>query len=148
MPKKLRKKRTPIERFISYRKLRMTISLAAENPFLLAEDRDFLTRPKHWECVLECGRQEMHTYISTTDLPREPSLAQVLLCVAEQAREFDPEESLEDWAYRINLEPKNQKTIDAHAYLVDQVTRLKTFLGTRGYNRLLYDLCDRQSEPD
>jgi hypothetical protein len=91
---------------------------------------------------------EMHTYISTTDLPGTPSLAQVLLCLAQQAREFDPEESLEDWASRINLEPKDQKTIDAHAHLVDQVTRLKTFFGTRGHNRLLYDLCVRPSEPD
>lgn len=125
--------------FIAANKLSMTSYEVDENPNL--SDSNWIAY--HYKCKIKLNgvRKQMSVYFSQgTAIEREPSLVDVLDCLASDAAGFENARHFEDWAGEYGYDIDSIKARKVYKLIGNQSKKLKDFLGPQRYNQLLWEV--------
>jgi hypothetical protein len=121
--------------FIESAKVKMTAELVDQNPNMF----DMPPGSTHWRCVLRAGRSRMTVYFSQGPaVSREPDVATVLDCLANDASGYDNTGSFEDWADEYGYDIDSRKAERTYRAVEKQALALRRLLGESAYQTLLY----------
>lgn len=119
--------------------VRLGITAVAEpvdrNPNMDNRDMD------HWRVVLRRGRHQLTVYFSKGygHNGAEPTVEEVLDCLASDAASVDNARSFEEWAGDFGFDIDSRKAERIYRACGRQATRLRNFLGEQEeYETLLY----------
>lgn len=95
----------------------------------------------HWTCLLRCGRSRMTIPFSMgSALTREPTVAEVLDCLASDASGIENARSFEDWCGEYGYDVDSRKAEKTFKVCQRQANQLKRFLGDSAYATLLWEV--------
>lgn len=86
--------RLTLQQFITSSAITMTAEWADSNPHM----DDMPRGSSHWKCILKCGRRQMTVPFSQGPaVAQEPTIEDVLSCLALDAAGYEIAQSFEDW---------------------------------------------------
>jgi hypothetical protein len=95
----------------------------------------------HWRCVIRCGSESMSLVFSkgSGHHGAEPTLEEVLDCLASDAAGYDNAQSFEDWAGELGYDTDSRKAERTYKAIAKQAESLKRVLSEELYKALLWD---------
>lgn len=125
-----------IDEIITTSGITMTATQWHENPHI-----DDNQKMDHWRCILRHGRRRMTVYFSKGigHKGTEPTIAEVLDCLASDASTVDNAQGFEDWASDLGYDPDSRKAERTFKAVQRQSDRLRDFLGDSLYRTLLWE---------
>ena len=97
------------------------------------------TEANHYRCVLRMGKKHYTTYFSMGYAhTSEPTVADVLDCLAMDSEGIDNSDSFEGWASYYGYDTDSRKAEKTYQVCLKQAEKLENFLGTENYKTLLY----------
>ena len=95
----------------------------------------------HWKIVLVGTGREFTTYFSQGSAhTKEPTVADVLDCIASDASCVENYQTFEDFAAGLGYDPDSRKTERTFKTIQKQMHSLKRFLGRELYETLLWNI--------
>jgi hypothetical protein len=92
----------------------------------------------HWKCTLRTKGRRMTLYFSQGSAhTREPETADVLDCLASDARTLESSRSFEEWALDLGYDEDSRKAERTYRAVKKQSARLRKLLGESAYKALL-----------
>lgn len=130
-------KTVTLEQFITEQQLEMSVLPVRRNPHMDVQ------MPRNFDCTITMvGRgnhEPMTVYFSQGSAHKKnPTLAEVLDCLASEASGVDNARSFEDWASEYGYDLDSRKAERAYQICKKQAQELKALLGQDAYNQLLY----------
>lgn len=127
-----------IKQFLRQYPITMRVDWADSNPNMTADDK-WMREARHFRCIMRYHRKQMTVPFSQGCLiEREPTVADVLDCLASDASGIDNARSFDDWASDLGYDPDSRKAEKTFTIIQSQSAKLKAFLGDDGYEALLY----------
>jgi hypothetical protein len=128
---------TTLKSFVVSHGITMTADWADANPNMT----DMPAGSSHWKCVLKCGRRTMTVPFSQGPaISREPSVEDVLDCLASDAAGYENAQSFEDWASEYGYDTDSRKAEKTFKTVQKQANRLRWLLYTDdAFQALLFD---------
>ena len=128
-----------LSRFIESRKLRMDQpEYVDDNPNMNADD-EWKRSATHWKLVIRRGNKQMTAYFSQGSAhTKEPTLADILDCLASDASAIDNARDFEDWCRDFGYDTDSRKAEKTYRVCVRQAEALKRLLGN-DFKTLLYE---------
>ena len=128
-----------LTRFIKSRKVRMDDpKLVDDNPNML-DDGDWKKSATHWRLIIRRGNKQMTTYFSQGSAhTKEPTLSDILDCLASDASSIDNARSFEEWCGELGYDTDSRKAERIYNICVKQMESLNRLLGD-DFKTLLYD---------
>ncbi len=112
--------------FIKENHITMTCKPTDKNPNI---DDDM--NMNHWICIFRRGRRRLTVPFSMgTALEREPTIDDVLDCLASDATTIENNSSFEEWCRELGSNPDSRKEERTYKACVAQSKKLKQFLGS------------------
>lgn len=126
----------PMSEVLQGVKIRMTATWVDHNPHM-----DDSSAMDHWKCKIYCGSQSMTVYFSKGYAHKgaEPTLEEVLDCLASDAAGYENARSFEDWAGDYGYDTDSRKAERTFKTIEKQAASLKRVLGEELYKALLWD---------
>ena len=123
--------------FLEQHHITMTTHSVRENPFM-----DNSQSMNHWKCRLRCGRNSMTVYFSKGygHHGAEPTVREVLDCLASDAGTYDNAKDFEDWCAEFGFDSDSRKAERTWKVIGKQRQSLERLLGPEAFNGLLYDV--------
>ena len=130
-------KTVTLQQFIAEQQLEMSVFPVKRNPHTDVQ------MPRNFECTITMvGRgnhEPMTVYFSQGSAHKKnPTLAEVLDCLASEASGVDNARSFEDWASEYGYDLDSRKAERTYQICKKQAQELKALLGQDAYNQLLY----------
>lgn len=124
-----------LSEFIEQAGVSMTAESTYRNPHM--DDRQDMD---HWRCVLRRGRKSMVVYFSKGigHHGAEPTVEEVLDCMASDASGVENARSFEDWCGEYGYSADSRKAERTYKTIERQAKRLKDVLGNEDYDVLLW----------
>ena len=127
-----------LEQFITGQQLEMSVRPVKRNPHVSGDQL-----PRNFKCTITMvGRgnhEPMTVYFSQGSAHKKnPTLAEVLNCLASEASGVDNARSFEDWASEYGYDTDSRKAERTYQICKKQAQDLKALLGQDAYNQLLY----------
>lgn len=128
-----------LSRFIESRKVRMDPpEYVADNPNMAADD-GWKRSATHWKCTIRRGNKQLTTYFSQGSAhTKEPTLADILDCLASDAAGIDNARDFEDWCAELGYDPDSRKAEKTFKVCEKQAESLKRLFG-EDFKTLLYE---------
>ena len=125
-----------LDTFLTQHRITMTTHSVRENPFM-----DNSQSMNHWKCRLRCGRNSMTVYFSKGYGHRgaEPTLPEVLDCLASDAADYDNASSFDEWCDQYGFDADSRKVEKTWKTIGKQRDNLERLLGPSAYEALLND---------
>lgn len=93
----------------------------------------------HYRVTLKMGRRRLTTYFSQGyGIKDNPTVVDVLYCLAEDAASIENTRSFEEWANNLGYDADSRKAEKIFKVVERQAEALKKFLGDGLYNKLLW----------
>ncbi len=129
---------TTLRQFIASHNVRMTADWADSNPHMSG---GMPNGSSHYKCTLRCGRRQMTVYFSQGPaICREPTVEDVLDCIASDAAGFENAGSFEDWAGDYGYDTDSRSAEKTYRVIETQARKLRQLLYTEdAYKALLFD---------
>ena len=132
--------------FVKLCNISMTCEWSDSNPAMRAStsDDDMLSlmwynRMKHYRCTLKTSRRQMTVYFSMGSArTKEPTVADVLDCLAMDAICIDNTRTFEEWAREYGYDDDSRRVEKSYNVTKRQTNKLRAFLGNPWYEELLY----------
>jgi len=126
-----------VAEFIEGQRVGLRPTPATDNPHMLG-DRKQMT---HWRCVLQVADRRMTVYFSMGSAhgQRQPTVVEVLDCLASDAATYENAEDFENWARELGYSPDSRQAEKTYAIVRKQAEQLSRLLGTEAYKTLLWD---------
>lgn len=125
-----------IEQFITANGIGMSCKRAPNNPNMA--DKHWPAR--HWRCLLRRGRHRMTIPFSQgLGISGEPSLPDVLDCLASDAAGHENARDFADWAGEYGYDEDSRSAERVYRVIGTQAGKLKRFLGADQYEALLWE---------
>jgi hypothetical protein len=126
---------TILARFIIKNNLSMTSERTDQNPHMDSQNMD------HWRCVLRRGKSSVVVYFSKGYgyHGQEPTLDEVLDCMASDASGYDNAQSFEDWCSEYGFDTDSRKAERTYKTIQRQSGRLKELLGQESFDELIWN---------
>lgn len=126
--------------FIERHRIGMTATHVSANPNIHPDEAWAAT---HYRCTLHRGggkaRRQMTVYFSQGSAhTRDPSVADVLDCLALDASSVDNARTFEEWASELGYDPDSRKAGRIYRVCERQAAKLRQFLGSAVYQELLW----------
>ena len=116
------------KQFVMQHGIRMVATLTERNPNM-TDDGDWTRTATHWRCEFRKGRRKLVTYFSQGSAhTREPTVVDVLQCLASDASTIEYTDGFEDWAHDLGYDPDSRKAERSYHQCLDQTQHLKRFL--------------------
>ena len=130
-------KTVTLQQFIAEQQLEMSVFPVKRNPHMDVQ------MPRNFDCTITMvGRgnhEPMTVYFSQGSAHKKnPTLAEVLDCLASEASGVDNARSFEDWASEYGYDTDSHKAECTYQICKKQAQELKALLGQDAYNQLLY----------
>ena len=130
-------KTVTLQQFIAEQQLEMSVLPVKRNPHMDVQ------MPRNFKCTITMvGRgnhEPMTVYFSQGSAHKKnPTLAEVLDCLASEASGVDNARSFEDWASEYGYDLDSRKAERTYQICKKQAQELKALLGQDAYNQLLY----------
>lgn len=126
--------------FLADHPVTMTTEWADRNPHM----DDMPAGSSHWKCVLVSkadGRRRLTVYFSQGPaISREPSVEDLLDCLASDAATWENAQDFEDWARDLGYDPDSRKAERIYRAVEKQAKGLKRLLGDDAYDSLLWQV--------
>lgn len=131
-------KTVTLKQFVAEQQLEMSVLPVKCNPHMDVQ------MPRNFECTIGIvGRgyhEPMTVYFSQGSAHKKnPTLAEVLDCLASDASGVDNARSFEDWANDYGYDTDSRKAERTYHICEKQAQDLKALLGQDAYNQLLYE---------
>lgn len=128
-----------LDAFVSTHGLGMTVSPTDHNPFMEDKGRAM----DHWQCVLICGKRRFSVVFSmgSGHLGKEPTIAEVLDCLASDAGSID--QSFEDWAKDLGMDTDSRMAERTYNACVKSSKGLRRLLGDVAYEQITSGAVER-----
>lgn len=124
-----------LTQFVNRYHVTMTAEWADANPHM----NDPVPGSSHWKCRLRVGRRSLTVYFSMGPaLNGEPTVQDVLDCLASDAVGYENARSFEDWASEYGYHPDSRKAERTYRAVERQANGLKRLLGAEVYGVLLW----------
>lgn len=125
-----------MKQFLSKYPVKMSVSWADENPNM----DGMPAGSRHFKCVLRFQRRRLTTYFSQGPaIEREPSVEDVLDCLAMDASVVANAGSFEDWCGEYGYDTDSRKAERTYAACQEQAQGLERLLGESANNLLLWE---------
>lgn len=125
-----------IKSFVRTNKIRMDVEWADNNPHM----HDTNWKANHYKCVLRFERRQHTVYFSMgIGLTGEPTVHDVLGCLASDAAGYESALDFEDWASEYGYDTDSRKAERTFNTVAAQSKKLRKFLGDSLYQELLWD---------
>ena len=126
-----------LQQFIAEQQLEMSVFPVKRNPHMGVQ------MPRNFDCTITMvGRghhEPMTVYFSQGSAHKKnPTLAEVLDCLASEASGVDNARSFEEWASEYGYDTDSRKAERTYQICKKQAQELKALLGQDAYNQLLY----------
>lgn len=126
-----------ISSFIRANHIGMDVEWTDNNPNM-SDSGDYMTR--HFKCLLKRQGKRMTVYFSQGCAhEREPSVSDVLDCLASDSASIETARSFEDWASDYGYDAESRKAEKIFKVCERQAEKLKQFLGADAYSALLWE---------
>ena len=130
-------KTVTLQQFIAEQQLELSVFPVKRNPHMDVQ------MPRNFDCTITMvGRgnhEPMTVYFSQGSAHKKnPTLAEVLDCLASEASGVDNARSFEDWASEYGYDTDSRKAERTYQICKKQAQELKALLGQDAYNQLLY----------
>jgi hypothetical protein len=127
-----------LDQFITEQQLVMSVRPVKRNPHMQGEQM-----PRNFECTIEFEGKGYHepmtVYFSQGYAHKKnPTLAEVLDCLASDASGVDNARSFEDWASEYGYDTNSRKAEKTYRICQVQAEDLRNLLGCDAYETLLY----------
>jgi hypothetical protein len=110
----------------------------ADNPNMAADD-GWKRSATHWKCTIRRGNKQLTTYFSQGSAhTKEPTLADILDCLASDAAGIDNARDFEDWCAELGYDPDSRKAEKTFKVCEKQAESLKRLFG-EDFKTLLYE---------
>jgi hypothetical protein len=128
--------RLTMQQFLEQYPMTMAVSYASANPFFTDE------RMNHWRCVLRFEHRQMTLIFSTgSGLKGEPSITDVLECLANDTASIENARHFEDWCDDYGYDHDSRKAERIYKEIVRQAKALRRLLGDESLcQHLLFDV--------
>jgi hypothetical protein len=128
-----------IGEFIKSRKVRMDAPQYVDDNPNMAGDDDWKRTATHWKCIIRRGNKQMTVYFSQGSAhTKEPTLTDILDCIASDAAGIDNASGFEDWCSEYGYDTDSRKAERTYNVCVKQAEALKRMFG-EDFKTLLYD---------
>lgn len=129
-----------LQEFINRHNVIMFCSRTDSNPNMLWDEKWNATA-HHYRCVLRCGKRTLTTPFSQGSAhTKEPTLAEVLGCLASDAAGFANAQSFEDWCSEYGYDTDSRKAERTFKIVKREAAKLRKLLGSdAAYETLLWD---------
>jgi len=133
----MKPKTITLDQFIEEQQLEMSVRPVKRNPHMLEQ------LPRNFECTITVvGRgyhEPMTAYFSQGSAHKKnPTLAEVLDCLASDASGVDNARSFEDWANEYGYDADSRRAEKTYRICQKQTASLRNLLGRDAYATLLY----------
>ena len=130
-------KTVTLQQFVVEQQLEMSVFPVKRNPHMAVQ------MPRNFDCTITMvgrgHREPMTVYFSQGSAHKKnPTLAEVLDCLASEASGVDNARSFEDWASEYGYDTDSRKAERTYQICKKQAQELKALLGQDAYNQLLY----------
>jgi hypothetical protein len=133
-----------IDQFIQDNRLVMTVEPTETNPNMQSTN-DWNRDANHYQCTIVrrldgmANRSMTVFYSMGSGLSGNPTLVEVLSCLANDASTIEDTQSFEDYASDMGFDPDSRRAEKTYKACVKQSAELKTLLGKETYSTLLWD---------
>jgi hypothetical protein len=127
-----------IQEFIDSRGITMTVERVKCNPNTANDE--WSKSARHWKCLFRCGNKEMFVYFSQGSAhTQEPTVAEVLDCLASDASSFENSDGFEGWANEFGYDTDSRKAERTYKAIEEQTDKLARLISPDDYETLLWD---------
>jgi hypothetical protein len=128
---------TTLKSFIAEHKISMSADWADSNPNM----SDMPAGSSHWRCILRCGGRRMTVPFSQGPaISREPTVEDVLDCLASDAAGYENALCFEDWAHEYGYDADSRKAEHTFNAVKRSAEKLRQLLDDSDtYNALLFE---------
>ena len=121
--------------FVSRYGVRMTVEWADDNPHMA----DTIPGASHWKCCLRCDGRQLTVHFSMGPaLSGEPSVEDLLDCLASDASGAENAGSFEEWAGEYGYDTDSRQAERTYHTIERQAAGLKRLVGEDAYRELLW----------
>lgn len=133
---------TPLATFIQQRGIKFECTPVNSRPDGLMNDLAF-----HYKCRIQQYRRGFTLYFSQgSGHTAEPTLADVLSCIADDAAGYENAGSFEDWAAELGFDTDSRKAEKIYRTTKRQSEQLKRVIGADNYAYLIWDVMNAERE--
>ena len=126
-----------IQDFVEKYRVRLQMERAMENPNIMSKDMP--TGSRHWRCVLRVQRRRLTTPFSQgSGLKDDPTVSDVLDCLAMDAADVEGAKDFEAWAQELGLNTDSRRAENIYRAVMRQTVGLKRLLGDEAFETLLW----------
>ena len=127
---------TDLEQFVDTNKIRFSADWISQRPDGLMNDS-----AHHYKCRLMCGRRGYTLYFSQGSAhTSEPSVFDVLDCLASDASGYENARSFEEWAEEYGYDTDSRSAEKIWKAVKRGSEQLKRTVGKEAYNQLLWNM--------
>lgn len=128
-----------ISEFVTSASITMTAERTYENPNMGTDSHYPMD---HWRCRLTTGRSRMTITFSMGKghHGKEPTIGDVLDCLASDAACYENAGSFEDWCSEYGYDTDSRRAERTYKTVERQSVKLARFLGDSAYQTLLWDV--------
>ena len=125
-----------IKQFINRLGIGFAAAQVKDNPHML----DIMDGARHWRCTIRKDRRRMTVYFSRgSAISGEPSVGDVLDCLASDASGYENARGFEDWCAEYGYDTDSRKAVKIYRTVERQASALRRMLGsTAAYETLLW----------